>query len=102
VADVGGSWPVLDEVVRELAENTMPAPEDVLCEVGVLARVYYVEQMVYELLRNLTAMASEDVGTENEAPASVVSALQAVAEGCGSLDVACVALGILPPEALPK
>lgn len=95
-------WPPLVAVTEELALMTMPTPEDVLCEVGVLARVYYVEQCAYELLRNITAMASEDVGTKDEAPETVGRAMQAIAQACGMLDVACVELGVLPEEALGK
>ena len=93
-------WAALTAVTTELAEATMPTPEDVLCEVGILARVYYVEQTAYELLRNFAAMASEDVGTQDEAPETVGRAMEAIAQACGMLDVACVELGVLPPEAL--
>jgi hypothetical protein len=83
----------------ELAEAMVPAPADLMADVGPLGRLFYLEQLAYSTLSAWAAMLSGDADEDPAATDERVVAMQGIAQACGALDAACVAVSILPPEA---
>lgn len=84
--------------LTELAQNLVPAPADVLQDVGPLAVLWYARETVMHAVTTWTAQlidgAAADVGDDSEPIRSHAAILMAQ----GMLDEACVTVALLPPE----
>lgn len=90
------------EIARtELASQMFPAPEDMFDDITPLAGLFYVEQCAVELYKVFVASLSAENTPDMDTSEGAGKALAAIGQALGMLDVACVAMGILPPEAAP-
>lgn len=92
---------VLLDCRAELAGIMAPAPDDLLAEMSPLTRLFFVEQLAYEMLGSFVAMAVESEGDEDVESSDLSTVLECMAQAAGMLDTACILLGILPTEAQP-
>lgn len=83
----------------DLVANMVPVPEDLLSEVGPLAKLYFAEQTAYEVLKHFAADLATFGAGDTDLEATVGKAMQGIATAAGALDEACIAMGILPSEA---
>lgn len=85
---------------QELADATVPSPDDAFEDIGPMGRLMYLQMLGYETLKLWTATIAlnegEDIGDGGE----LIEAMNAIALACGNLDVACVAVGILDGDAI--
>jgi hypothetical protein len=84
----------------ELAREMYPSPEDMIPELSPLAALFFTEQCAVELLKHyITSLEGEDQDALDTSE-GIGKALEAIAQALGMLDAACVAMGILPDEAI--
>jgi hypothetical protein len=91
--------PLLDDVRTTLAKHMAPAPDDLLEGIPLTTQLFYVQQIVMELVATFTAelMGSQELA--EEVPDNVQKAHVAVLEAAGLLTGALIAFGVLPDEA---
>lgn len=83
---------------EELTEHAIPDPEMLLTELSPFSQVYYVKEVAFEVLRQLTANIAADTDSGLDSESEAVRAANAVGMACGQLFEACVFLGIHDPE----
>ena len=86
--------------LAECAASGMPTPTDLLEELGPLGALLFLHDVVYEGMALWAAYASEAPPDDPEGTEPITRALQGIATAAGALDAACVAMAILPPEAV--
>jgi hypothetical protein len=86
-----------EDVQSELAQNTVPTPEDVLSDVGPLAALWYARETAYYAVKLFTASLSIDSDEPPPDDSEPVRALAALSAAAGNLDGACVLVSLLPP-----
>lgn len=95
--------PTIDtmEMARtELASNMFPSPDDLVSDLSPVGFLFFVEQCAVELFKQYVAELSEnDAGVEDTGDGAG-RAMAAIGQALGMLDTACVAMGILPGEAI--
>jgi hypothetical protein len=84
---------------EELARAMVPAPDDLLADVGPLAQLLFIERTCYSVLQSWAAMLSGDEAADVDDDSGPVRALAAIGQAAGNLDAACVEVSILPPDA---
>jgi hypothetical protein len=83
---------------RELAEAMVPAPDDLLSEVGPYAQLWFVYNLASELLIAYASRLDPDDDDADALEGTVGKALAGIGEATGMLAAACVAMGLLPAE----
>lgn len=86
--------------LAECAGSGMPTPTDLLEELGPLGVLLFVHDLTYEAMAVWAAYASDAPSDDPEGTEPITRALQGMATAAGALDAACVAMAILPPEAV--
>ena len=89
------------EIARaELAREMFPTPDDLVSDLSPLGMLFFTEQCVVELFKQYTAELSEVDDDTVDTTEGMGRALVAIGQALGNLDVACVAMGILPEDAV--
>lgn len=83
---------------EELTEHAIPDPEMLLTELSPFSQVYYVKEVAFEVLRQLTASIAADTESGLDEESGAVRCANAIGMACGQLFEACVALGIHDPD----
>jgi hypothetical protein len=86
---------------QELADATVPTPEDALSDVGPFAQLLWIHDAAYVMLKLWGAILSDDAAGAPADADDVTEALTAISLACGNLDAACIAAGILDADAKP-
>jgi hypothetical protein len=86
--------------VQELAEASVPTPEDAFSDIGPFGRLLYLQQLGYETLKLWVALLSGDQAEDIGEAGELEEAVMALAFACGNLDAACVAVGIMDAIAI--
>lgn len=85
---------------RELATEMLPSPDDMFDELSPVAALFFTEQCTVQLFKQYVAdLGENDLGIDDTATGAG-KALACIGQALGMLDQACVAMGILPDEAI--
>jgi len=84
---------------QELADSTVPTPEDAFEDLGPLAQLLWLHDGIYVALKLWAAMLSDESTAPTGDVADVTEAMTAISLAAGNLDAACIAVGILEPDA---
>lgn len=95
-----GELDALVLATRELAENMVPTPDDILCDVGPLGAVWYLHELADYVIRFYTGALSGDEAADVTDDSGPVRALAALVMAMGEINGACVAISLLPDGAL--
>lgn len=91
---------VRDDAVAELQGAMVPAPDDILSEVGPFAELWFVRQVTCELLVSYAMRLDPDDPDAEALEGTVGKALTAIGEATGILNAACIAMGLIDPDEL--
>ena len=86
----------LDLARSELAAEMIPAPDDLLGDVGPLAVLHYCREALVYAVTSWTAQLAEEQVDEAPGGGELANALQAMCEALGALSVASVEVHLLP------
>ena len=81
----------------ELATNMVPAPEDLLADIGPLGQVFYLRELGWQVLRSYSGMIQDSASIELKDEDPPVLALQELMMIMGELDGLCVTLELIDP-----
>jgi len=86
---------------QQLADGSVPAPEDLLADLDPLAALYYLEQTGWMVLNMWTGFAQEQQDANADGAEDLAVTLSQVAAVVGMLDGACARIGLIPTDAVP-
>jgi len=82
----------------ELAQNTVPTPDDLLADVGPLAALWYAREVSYYAVQLWTSLLSGDEAADLGDTSELASALEGISIAAGNLDGACIRVSLLPSD----
>jgi hypothetical protein len=83
----------------ELATAMVPAPDDLLSDVGPLAQLYFLNQCAEYVMKAWVGMLQGDTAAGVEDDSEPVRALAAIANATGQLAAACQLVSIFDRDA---